>query len=198
LEARALQVRHIGPLDFAMAAGECVSLSGESGTGKSLLLRALADMEPHGGQVLLDGVPCDAMAPTRWRRNVALLAAESAWWHDRVGAHFSDPQVSLLMELGFQEQVLAAEVHRLSTGERQRLALLRLLAGSPRVLLLDEPTASLDPQNTRRVERLLSRYRENRNAALLWVSHDPEQVRRVAQRHWHLADGSLHEQGLAP
>jgi putative ABC transport system ATP-binding protein len=173
-----------------------VSLSGESGAGKSLLLRALADMEPHAGQVLLDGVACDAMAPTEWRRNVALLTAESAWWHDRVGAHFPVVDESLLSEVGFDNKVMSAEVHGLSTGERQRLALLRLLAGEPRVLLLDEPTASLDPHNTGCVERLLVRYREMHGAAVLWVSHDPEQTRRVARRHWRMVEGRLYEKDL--
>jgi putative ABC transport system ATP-binding protein len=197
LEARALQVRDVGPLDFSVAAGECVCLSGASGAGKSILLRALADMEPHRGRVSLDGVACDGMAPTQWRRNVALLTAESAWWHDRVGGHFSRIDELLLGELGFERQVMSAEVHSLSTGERQRLALLRLLAGRPRVLLLDEPTASLDPLNTERVEHLLTRYREEQDAGVLWVSHDPLQVRRVAHRHWRLADGHLHEEILS-
>jgi ABC-type iron transport system FetAB ATPase subunit len=155
-------------------------------------------MEPHSGEVLLDGVACAAVAPTRWRRNVAMLTAESAWWQERVGEHFSRVDESLLSELGFDNTVMSAELHRLSTGERQRLALLRLLAGQPRVLLLDEPTASLDPQNTRHVERILTHYRETQHAAVLWVSHDPVQIRRIAQRHWRLAGGSLHEEELAP
>jgi UDP-glucose/iron transport system ATP-binding protein len=96
--------------------------------------------------------------------------------------HFSRMDEPLLAELGFDRDVMTADVHRLSSGERQRLALLRLLMGQPRVLLLDEPTASLDPPNARRVESLLARYREVWDAAILWVSHDPLQVRRVAQR----------------
>jgi len=190
-------VRDIGPLDFSVAAGECVCLSGASGAGKSLLLRALADMEPHLGRVFLDGVGCEIVPAPQWRRNVALLTAESAWWHDRVGEHFSRVDESLLAELGFEKQVMGADVHSLSTGERQRLALLRLLAGRPRVLLLDEPTASLDPLNTERVEHLLRRYREEQDAGVLWVSHDPLQVRRVAHRHWHLEDGHLREEILS-
>jgi putative ABC transport system ATP-binding protein len=197
LEARALQVRHIGPLDFSVAAGECVCLSGASGAGKSLLLRALADMEPHQGRVLLDSMACEDISAPQWRRDVALLTAESAWWHDQVGEHFSRVDELLLTELGFEKQVMGAEVHGLSTGERQRLALLRLLAGRPRVLLLDEPTASLDPLNAERVECLLIRYCEDQDAGVLWVSHDPLQVRRVAHRHWRLADGHLHEEILS-
>ncbi len=100
-----------------------------------------------------------------------------------------------LEQLGFTEQVLEWEVRHCSTGERQRLALLRLLANRPRALLLDEPTASLDPDNVRRMETLLEKYRVQHDAAVLWVSHDPEQTRRVATRDLELHDGCLLERG---
>ncbi len=100
-----------------------------------------------------------------------------------------------LEQLGFSGQVLEWEVRRCSTGERQRLALLRLLANRPRALLLDEPTASLDPAGVGRMEALLEQYRIRHGAAVLWVSHDPEQIRRVATRHFELQDGRLWERG---
>ncbi len=98
-----------------------------------------------------------------------------------------------LEQLGFAAQTLEWEVRRCSTGERQRLALLRLLANRPRVLLLDEPTASLDPASVGRMETLLERYRVEYSAAVLWVSHDPAQIRRVASQHFELQDGNLQE-----
>ena len=82
-------------------------------------------------------------------------------------------------------------VARLSSGERQRLALLRVLANRPPVLLLDEPTANLDEATTARVEALLKDYRTLHGAGVLWVSHDPQQLRRVADRHLRIADGRL-------
>jgi ABC-type iron transport system FetAB ATPase subunit len=85
-------------------------------------------------------------------------------------------------------------VTRLSSGEKQRLALLRLLANQPRVLLLDEPTANLDPQNTRRVEAMIAAYREARGAAVVWISHDREQAARVCDRHYIVVDGALQQQ----
>lgn len=72
------------------------------------------------------------------------------------------------------------EVSRLSSGERQRLSLARLLAGYPKVLLLDEPTANLDKANTNRVEELILTYLREQGASALWVSHDPEQRHRMA------------------
>jgi hypothetical protein len=82
---------------------------------------------------------------------------------------------------------------RCSTGEKQRLALLRSLMQGPAVLLLDEPTGNLDQDSTRRVEALLDDYRQQQSAALLWVTHDPEQIRRVARRSFTLRNGLLEE-----
>jgi ABC-type iron transport system FetAB ATPase subunit len=87
----------------------------------------------------------------------------------------------LLARLGFAPDVLDWEVGRLSTGERQRLALARLLYNGPEVLLLDEATANLDPSNRTQAEQLIDDYRRQRRAAVLWVSHDPEQRQRLAR-----------------
>jgi ABC-type iron transport system FetAB ATPase subunit len=181
----------VGPCDLAVAAGECLCVSGPSGAGKTLLLRAIADLDPHEGEVSLNGESCNTMRAPLWRRRVGLLPAESAWWQDTVGPHFADGEPELLRELGFPPEVLGWQVRRLSTGERQRLALARLLANEPEVLLLDEPTASLDPENVKRVEDLIARYRRQHRAAVVWVSHDPEQIARVAGRELRLHDGSL-------
>ncbi len=189
----AIHALHLQPLTFTVGAAECVCLSGPSGAGKSILLRAIADLIPHAGDARLDDRWCSRMTPTEWRRQVGYLPAESFWWSDRVGDHFADPAAVEFDALGFGSEVLDWEIGRLSTGERQRLALLRLLANRPRALLLDEPTASLDPDNVLRVESLLSRYREQHRAPVLWVSHDTAQRARLAHRVLHLDGGRLVE-----
>lgn len=166
---------------------------GESGCGKSLLLRALADLDPHGGEVSLDQVDAQQMSAPAWRTLVALLVADSQWWFDTVGEHFSVLNSGDLARLGFREDVGHWQVSRLSSGERQRLALLRLLQNQPRVLLLDEPTANLDAQNTALFEQFIDDYRMQHDACVVWVSHDREQLARVAQNTYELKQGNLQE-----
>jgi ABC-type iron transport system FetAB ATPase subunit len=183
----------LGPVDFALAPAEIVVLSGPSGSGKTLLLRALADLDPHTGVVLLDGSDAGTMTATSWRRSVALLPAESAWWADQVLDHMASPAADQLAALGLAPEALDWSVSRLSSGERQRLALLRVLGNRPRVLLLDEPSANLDSENILRVESLVHRYRDETGAAVLWVSHDPAQRERVGDRRLAIEHGRLGE-----
>lgn len=160
----------------------CFGLTGPSGSGKSLLLRAIADLDPSGGTAQLDGAARSSMASHIWRRRVGYLPADNAWWSDRVGDHFTGVHPYALEPLGFDDDVLNWSIARLSSGERQRLALSRLLSRTPDVLLLDEPTASLDADRTRNVERIVADYAQTHAAPLIWVSHDAQQLQRVADR----------------
>lgn len=186
-----------GPFSFAVESGECAVLSGPSGCGKTLLLRALADLDPASGSIFLDGAERSTMVAPVWRKQVGWLPAEASWWFDGVGDHFdrqkskvkgrtSGGVASTLGELGFGMDVLDWRVDRLSTGEKQRLGLFRLLLNEPKVLLLDEPTAALDVSNVRKVEEVILAYRERMDVAVVWVSHSPEQIERVADRHLQL------------
>ncbi|MEN8106747.1 MAG: ATP-binding cassette domain-containing protein [Pseudomonadota bacterium] len=194
LQINKLQRPMFGPLSLAINAGECVCLSGPSGAGKSQLLRAIADLDPHDGEVLLAGESSGDIKPYLWRQRVGLLPPESSWWWPTAAGHFHNGLPVALEALGLPLDILGKPITRLSSGEKQRLALLRLLANAPRVLLLDEPTANLDPANTLRTEAVINAYRQSHGVAILWVSHDPEQMTRVADRRLQLSDGELQEQ----
>ncbi len=191
LDIQQLQIRHIGPIDLTIGPGECVVLTGPSGAGKTLLLRSVADLVPHTGKICLGDIICDETPPPQWRKKVALLPSESRWWYDIVGEHFSRFDKNQLVCLGFEEDVMTWDVRRLSSGEKQRLAILRLLINQPDVLLLDEPTSNLDAANIKRVETLFMEEKATRNTSLLWVSHDEAQAERVADRHFRLAENRL-------
>lgn len=188
-----LAVLALQPVSFAVHGAECVCLTGPSGAGKSLLLRAIADLIPHSGDVRLDEHDCSQMKSSLWRKQVGYLPAESHWWSERVGDHFLDADPVAFRRLGFEPQVLDWQISRLSTGEKQRLALLRLLANQPHALLLDEPTASLDAANVGNAELMIREYRQQHQAPVLWVSHDMAQIGRVADRILRLEDGLVEE-----
>ncbi|PSJ21045.1 ABC transporter [Halomonas sp. ND22Bw] len=201
-EALRLEGLAVGDLEgvtLSVEPGEVVCLSGPSGCGKSRLLRAVADLDPlEGGEVRLGDLARTAVPGHAWRRRVRLVPAESQWWDERVGEHFlSGVAEEGLAALGFDAATLDWPVARLSSGERQRLALLRALAPLPSALLLDEPTANLDAETAQRVERwLLSRLREA-GWPTIWVAHDTAQIARVADRHLRLEAGRLTEAGDA-
>ncbi|MCB1861459.1 MAG: ATP-binding cassette domain-containing protein [Gammaproteobacteria bacterium] len=183
--------RGLEPIDLTIDAGECITLGGASGCGKSLLLRAIADLDPHEGEARIDECCQSQTAPPVWRRQAGLLSAESHWWADRVGDHLPRSDPDLLVALGFSEATTQWEVSRLSSGERQRLALVRLLLGNPKLLLLDEPTANLDQTSIDRVEHLIKEYLQDSCSAALWVSHDPQQRRRIGDRGFQIESGRL-------
>lgn len=186
-----------GLLNLAIPRGQFVGLSGVSGSGKSLLLRALADLVESSGELCFDGMACHAMSAPQWRRLVGLLPASPVWWEDSVGSHFHGDVVGWLDALGFGVEVLGWDVARLSSGEKQRLALVRLLARRPQALLLDEPTASLDSEASRRMEGVVRDYVERENSAVLWVSHDPEQLERLCSCRLVLSNRTLREEARA-
>jgi len=172
-------------------------MSGPSGSGKSQWLRAIADLDPSDGEAVLDGTARGAMSGPTWRRRVGYLAPVPGWWADRVGAHFFDPAAArpLIEALGLKASALDWPVARLSTGEAQRLALARLLAGAPEVLLLDEPTGALDETARNAAETVLMA-RLAAGTAILIVTHDADQARRLAKRAFTIEDGRISDRQI--
>ena len=181
----------INPVSFEAAKGECVCIHGESGAGKTLLLRAIADLDPNEGSVQLDDLHRNDFSAEQWRRQVTYLPAESFWWQPTVAEHFENPEQHW-SSLGLSDEIGNWQISRLSSGERQRLALLRALDHAPKVLLLDEVTANLDEENTLRVEELIKSHLEQ-GLTVIWVSHDQSQRSRMADSSWLIDASGLHE-----
>ena len=190
-----LRTNLLKPASLSLWAGECIAVRGPSGAGKTLLLRAIADLDPNEGLVTLNGRDRSTIAGPEWRRLVGYVPAEPGWWADTVGEHFGEWTAALVLvrHLGFPEETKAWPITRLSTGERLRLALIRALMVRPKVLLLDEPTAALDAASVAAVESLIGT-RIRAGLAVLWVTHDADQAKRVAHRLLMVEAGQVREE----
>ena len=183
----ALRFGDHGPYSLNCSGAETIGISGISGIGKTLFLRALADLDSHSGQISLDGQNCSNFSAPVWRSRVALIPGESRWWYDDVKSHMMtgcdhEELVMLLEALGFQDDVLNWQVSRLSSGEKQRLSVIRVLIRKPSVLLLDELGSSLDRENCELLETAVKNFQKRYGSPVLWVSHDREQIHRICDR----------------
>lgn len=192
-----LKAGPLPPLSFQVENGTCLAVEGPSGSGKSSLLRAIADLDPSSGQVFIDGAARHEIDPQAWRRAVRYVAAEPGWWTDTPRPTFetafqggapapASKVLRLLHRLGLTEGQLDQSLQTLSTGERQRLALARAVLDEPRVLLLDEPTAALDAATAALVEELL-KYLMLSGLCLLLASHDQGLIARLSDARLQLA-----------
>ena len=194
LSVRDLHRPNLLDASFELSQGECIAVRGASGAGKTLLLRAIADLDPCEGSVALDGSSRDLMPAPEWRALVTYVPAEPGWWAETVAGHFVDwaEATALIAALGLSDGCGDWPIERLSTGERQRLTLARALVLRPRVLLLDEPTSGLDPDSAAAVEKLIEAHREE-GGGVVWVTHDADQAGRMAQRCLMIDHGQLTE-----
>jgi len=194
LTVKQLRSPFAGPFDLELAAGACAAITGASGSGKSLFLRMIADLDPNEGEAWLNEHERRAMPAPEWRRQVTYVSAESGWWADIVIDHLPADRrseiVALATRFGLRGELLDAPVGQLSTGEKQRLSLLRALLQSPPVLLLDEPTGPLDEISVTQIEALL-RERMAGGTSILLVTHDPNQAARLGARPYRMIAGHL-------
>ncbi len=183
-------VRALHGVDLQIDAGERVALVGPNGSGKSTLLRTLHGLlAPMAGTVQRDAAQRQAMLFQRPHllRASALSNVTLGVWLDRsLGLSWSQARARALQALervGLQAQA-GQGARQLSGGQQQRLALARAWARQPDVLLLDEPTASLDPHAKRDVETLIAEFAagQGRPLTLVWASHNLGQVKRIASR----------------
>lgn len=193
--------------DLAIQPGEILVLVGPSGAGKSTLLRLLNFLEPPtGGKITFHNheFSADQEMFLELRRRVTmvfqrpLLLNRSIYANVSFGLELRGLRPSkewiqaALAEVGL-EKVANQNAHTLSGGEAQRVALARAIVIQPEVLLLDEPTANLDPYNVGLIEKIVLRINQQQHTTLVLVTHNVFQARRLAQRVAFLLEGKVIE-----
>lgn len=194
-------------IDLEISKGDRLALVGPTGSGKSLILRAMAVLDSvDEGEVLWAGQPIADAAVPEFRCRVMYLQQRSPVTEGTVEDNLRIPfslnlrqntpfpgvrVEELLHDLGKDSRFLASQTTNLSGGERQMVALLRALLVAPTILLLDEPSAALDPQATTALEMLVDAWYTHAPSerAYLWVSHDEAQAQRVGERIIRLSKG---------
>jgi tungstate transport system ATP-binding protein len=180
-------------VDLRIAAGERVALIGANGSGKSTLLRVLHGLlRPSAGSVLRDGAMRQAMVfqrPFGLRASALFNVALGPWLR---GTRWREAREQALLALGRVglAQIALRNARTLSAGQLQRLALARAWSLKPDVLLLDEPTASLDPHGKREVESLMADFAAT-GMTLVFASHNLGQVKRLATRVVYMEQGRV-------
>lgn len=188
-----------------------IVLTGSSGSGKSLLLKLLSSLLPMShGDITLHGKHLQELTPAAWRSQVAYLSQNGEMVEGSVLDNLRLPfsfeyarhapfdrawHEQQLRMLGKSSQFLQQDSRSLSGGEKQLVNLLRTLQLNPPIVLLDEPTASLDPTTTYHVETFIKNWHQsNPRATVVWVSHEPTQIQRLLDGgaiHWRMVNGAL-------
>ena len=211
--------RAVDNLSFTLRAGQTLALVGESGSGKSTVVRALAQLQKRAaGEILLDGRPAARRGRglRAYRHEVQLVFQDpfaslnpmhTVRYHlarplllrpDHPRGEAVDRAVQDLLgsvNLTPPEEVAAKHPHELSGGQRQRVAIARALATDPGVLLADEPVSMLDVSIRLEILNLLDRLKQDRNLAMLYVTHDLATARHFSAEIMVMYRGEIVEHG---
>ena len=199
------QTRLLDGISAHIPADGCTAVVGPSGAGKSTLLRLLNRLcEPTHGRVLIDGVSVAELDVLALRRRVGLVAQHPTLLTERVADELRvgspdltpDHVAGLLDRVGLPTSLAKRPTSELSGGEAQRVCLARALAVAPQVLVLDEPTSSLDGLNTALIADL-ARDHTTGGGTVVFASHDLAVIRRIADTVLVLDHGRLIQAGPA-
>jgi tungstate transport system ATP-binding protein len=217
IEVKQLRKRHgekeiLKDINITIESGEIFTIIGPTGAGKTTLLRLidLLDM-PTSGAIYFDGVDANTSPRKRLaiRRRMAMLFQKPALFNTSVydnvtyGLKFRgferqsiDEKVNHALEIVGLVDYAQRSATTLSGGEAQRVALARAIVTEPEVLLLDEPTANLDPIATEKIEELIARINRDYKATIIMATHDMLQGQRLADRIAVMMNGAITQIGL--
>ena len=187
---------------------EIVCLLGPSASGKTSLLRCINRLtEPPSTTIFYEGKDITQIDTLILRREIGMVFQEVSLFEGNIASNISygpglkkqsltrQEIIDLLSMADLPANLIDHNSQELSGGQAQRVAIARALATRPRVLLLDEPTSALDPNATRNIEETILKLRTKLDLTVIWVTHNPQQAKRVADRIYLLVDGHIEDEG---
>ena len=188
--------------------GRILAVVGSSGAGKTTLLRILAGLEtPSSGEVLLDGTKTNQ---SKLREKATMVFQRTVVFNTTVFDNVAyglrirslpeediKSQVKRVLKMVGLENFERRKARRLSGGEQQRVSLARALVLKPEILLLDEPTANLDPANAFIIERTIAEAQRTANQTIIMATHNLDQARRLSDEVAHMLSGEVVDKALA-
>ena len=195
-------------ISFRVNSGDIVGLMGSSGSGKTSTFRIINLLQsPTKGTVFYQNKDTREYLPTTLRREVGYVFQKTYLFGNTVMDNLMYPYHLLKQQPNFQEitdylnqvnlpeSIITKKINEISGGEQQRIALIRSLLVKPKILLLDEITASLDEENTIIIENLIQNQNQNRNVTVLFISHNMGQAKRLAKNILYLKNGKVSYHG---
>lgn len=191
-------------ISFEIEQGKICGITGPSGSGKTSLLRTMNLLQsPTEGMIFYKDKNLMEYDPIRLRREIGYVLQKPYLFEGTVRDNLEYPYLiwrqtpdqaeieTYLARVNLTTDVLEKRGRELSGGEQQRVAFVRSLLAKPEVLLLDEISAALDEKNTLVLEQLIREERETRNITVLFISHNMDQLRRLAQKVMYIKQGQV-------
>ncbi|HEY3297788.1 MAG TPA: phosphate ABC transporter ATP-binding protein [Armatimonadota bacterium] len=196
-------VKILSDISASVAPSDIYTILGPSGSGKSTLLRLINRLDdPSSGRILLDGQDINSFNVLSLRRRAGMVFQSAAVFDGTVddniqyGARLTGRKLDsaeLLRRVGLPEEFVTRDAASLSGGEQQRISIARTLATNPDILLMDEPTSSLDPAARIQIEDLVLKMNSD-GLTIVFVTHDMEQAERIGTRTMLLVGGEKIEE----
>jgi ABC-type phosphate transport system ATPase subunit len=203
VDNKRIKVQILSNITLTVQQGDLVTIMGASGSGKTTLLRLINRLsDADSGIILLNGKDIRDYPPTQLRRKVGMVFQVPVMFKGSVRDNLTfgmklwgvDMDIeALVSDVYIHKKLLDVDTEQLSVGEKQRICIARALANKPEVLLLDEPTSSLDVRSAEKIESLMLELCRKQDLTILWVTHETEQAERIGGKRLMLTNGRLVE-----
>lgn len=181
-------------ITFSVSEGEFITIKGPSGSGKSTLLLIIGSLlNPTSGDIFYNGKPLTGYDLPEYRKEVSYTFQNASLFGETVADNLKFPYeirnepfdreraIALLNKVKLSESYLTRKITALSGGEKQRVALIRNVLFTPRILLLDEVTSALDAENREVISKAIANLNQEENVTVLWITHNTDEIQSAVR-----------------